>query len=292
MDFQRIRYFTEVARQKNFSRAAKICNVSQPSLSQQIKKLEEEIGGALFLRTQNAIMLTQLGSEFLKYAQAIMAEVETAEEFVTQTQQNTLRTIRIGAIPTIAPYMLPDIVQKIRKRHERVKFELIEKRTEMLVDALQLGTIDFALMSPPTAIDDQCDHISLLKDSFLLALPNKHPLADFEKINVKKLTNERILLLENSHCLAAQVEAYCENIGLNADITIRSTQMDTLLGLVESGLGLTFIPSMATGYYKHRKVQFRPVSSIPCHREVWIMWLRRQVLTRSQHAVIDVFGDQ
>lgn len=292
MDIQRIRYFLEVARQKNFSRAAQICSVSQPSLSQQVKKLEGEVGGALFVREHGAVSLTDLGNQFLKHAQAIMAEVLTAEEFVAQSQDDLQRTVRFGAIPTIAPYLLPEILSSIRQDYPAACFQIKESRTEHLVESLLSGEIDFALLSPPTRIDSECDSLSLGKDEFLLTLPKSHPLCQEKSIELAQLQNERIILLENSHCLAQQTESYCEEIGLKTDVGIQGSQIHTLLGLVELGFGLSFTPSMATRAHSNQEVVFRSIEARPCSREVRLVWLKRQFLSRSQEAVINSIRGQ
>lgn len=287
MDIQRIKYFLEVARQKNFSKAAGICHVSQPSLSQQIRKLEDEVGGPLFIRAHGAVRLTALGNDFLKHAQAIMADVSAAEEFVTQSRQNLRRTVRFGAIPTIAPYLVPEIFTRIRTKHPDARFELIENRTESVIESLLSGTIDFALLSPPTPIDPECDYLTLARDEFLLTLPKAHRLAKAKSIRIQQLKKDPIILLENSHCLSQQTAAYCERVGLSADVTIRSSQIDTLLRLVESGFGLTFTPAIAAMAHRHRKVVFRSIAKNPCFRVVRLVWLKKPFFSKSQEAVLD-----
>ncbi len=288
MDLQRLKYFLEVARQKNFSKAALVCHVSQPSLSQQIKKLEGEVGGILFQRTRGKVSLSHLGENFLKHAQAILAEVHVAEEFVNRSQDVTQRTIRIGAIPTIGPYMIPEIFSCIRERHPHAQFELMEALTEHLIEALHTGEIDFALMSPPTRIDDECDYVHLLKDEFLLTLPRDHSLCGKKLIRMDTLRKESIILLENTHCLSAQTAVYCDELGLTTEVKVSSSQIDTLLGIVEKGFGLAFTPRLATKAHSHRRVEFRSVKVNPCFRDIRLMWLKRQILSRSQQTVIDL----
>ena len=287
MDLQRLRYFLEVARQKNFSKAAKVCRVSQPSLSQQIKKLESEVGGALFIRNRGSVQLSELGEGFLGHAQAVLAEVLAAEEFVDRCQSETQRTIRFGAIPTIAPYLIPEIFRKIQSKHSSARFELIENRTEVIIDALLTNEIDFALLSPPTRIDDLCERLALAKDDFLLTLPAGHRLTKSPTVSVAQLRAEKIILLENSHCLAQQTSAYCEEIGLRPAVTLHSSQIDTLLGMVEAGFGLTFTPRIAANSHHHRRVVFRQLTDNRCSRTLELVWLRRQFLTQAQRSIIE-----
>ena len=287
MDLQRLKYFVEVARQKHFSRAAEVCRVSQPSLSQQIKKLETEVGGRLFQRSRGKITLTRLGQDFIKHAQAILADVDSAEEFINRLQEENLNTLRFGAIPTIAPYLLPDLLEAISITNPAARLEVVENTTSHLEEALLTGKIDFALWSPPTTIDAECDSVSIANDPLLLTLPPNHPLADSDQIDVNMILEERIILLENSHCLANQAGAFCDEFGLHKNIKIQSSQIETLLGLVEKGFGLTFTPAIAANAHRNSKVVFRSMEAHSCSREVHLVWLKRQYLTRSQQAVVD-----
>ncbi|MFP4156074.1 MAG: LysR family transcriptional regulator [Opitutales bacterium] len=289
MDLPRIRYFLEVARQKNFSRAAEVCFISQPSLSQQIKKLEEEVGGALFLRSRSKVSLSPLGASFLKHAQAIMSEVATAEEFVAETKNETGRTLRFGAIPTIAPYLIPGIFQAIRKAYPKARLELVEKQTDPLIESLRLGEIDFALLSPPLPVDLDLDSLLLAEDELLLTLPAGHPLCAQDPIDIAAIQEAKIILLEGSHCLSQQTAAFCEEVGLRADVEIRGAQIDTLLCLVEAGFGLTLTPRIAARANSHRRLVFRSLRPMPCHRELVIYWLPRQVMSGFMRHAIDLF---
>jgi LysR family hydrogen peroxide-inducible transcriptional activator len=288
MDLPRIRYFLEVARQKNFSRAAEVCFISQPSLSQQIKKLEAEVGGALFLRSRSKVTLSPLGASFLKHAQAIMAEVATAEEFVAEARHRTERTLRFGAIPTIAPYLIPDIFGAIRGAHPDARLELVEKQTSSLVEALRMGEIDFALLSPPLEGESAFNSLLLAADELLLTLPADHPLCAEDRVDLAAVRKAKIILLEDSHCLAQQTAAFCEEVGLQADVHIRSSQIDTLLCLVEAGFGLTFTPRIAAQAHAHRKLVFRSLGPKQCHRELRLYWVARHILPRFQRSVLDL----
>ncbi len=290
MEFHRIKYFLEVAQTGNFSKAAVRSHVSQPSLSQQIIKLEEELGGELFLRARSGVSLSELGKEFLPHAKAIMAEVESAREFVDRSGKDIQGPIRIGAIPTIAPYLLPDILQRILDRFPAVQFELVEDTTDSLIERLRTGVVDFALMSPPTKIDTDAERQLVCRDELLLTLPQTHPLCNAQAIGLDQLKNERLVLLQEAHCLSRQSEGYCKASGLKADVTIRSSQIDTLLGMVELGLGFTFTPRIALEYHRHRKVVYRSLSANPYFREVSVYWMRRRMPSPSQQAIIECFG--
>ncbi|MCH8476143.1 MAG: LysR family transcriptional regulator [Opitutales bacterium] len=277
LDLQKLRYFVEVARHRHFSKAAEVCHVAQPSLSQQIKKLEESAGGSLLVRNRRAISLTPLGESLLRHAQNILSEVDRAENFLLEAQGRARRTIRLGAIPTIAPYLLPRLVEHLRHLLPEAEFALEENRTEALVENLLAGSMDYALLSPPTAADEFCEAFDLPGDPLYLTLPTNHPLAKQKTIAPPELAGENILLLERSHCLHGQTAAYCEQIGLNTSINIQGSQIETLIRLVEQGLGLTFTPGLAVSTYTDRKVVFRPLTDPPCQRKIQLVWPRSPI---------------
>ena len=287
MDLQRLRYFVEVARQRHFTQAATVCNVSQPALSQQIKKLEEELGGRLFHRSREKVDLTDLGQEFLKHARAILAEVQSAEEFVHRLQDDQMRTIRLGVIPTIAPYLAPQLLVAIRERLPTARFELLESPSASLEEALMTGRIDYALLGAPGGVEAECDHLVLLQDELLLTLPEGHRLGAAAVVTGDDLASERVLLLEKAHCLAGQVGAFCRQLGLQDHFDIQGSQIDTLLGLVENGFGLTFTPKIAIPAHGRRRVVFRSLGEQACSREIRLAWIKQQFLTRTQTLVLE-----
>lgn len=274
VEFHRLRYFLEVVRQGQFSRAAEVCFISQPSLSQQIAKLEDEVGGSLFLRLHGGVKLTELGEDFLPHARAIMAEVESAREFRSRLDGRLRRPVRVGAIPTIAPYLLPELVRHIRGAHADAEFELVEATTGSLVESLRLGRIDCALLSPPTEVDGEVDFLDVCDDELLLTLPEDHELCGDEGVLLEDLGEERLVLLEDAHCLSRQSEGFCAAAGLKTDVTIRSSQIDTLLGMVELGMGFTFTPAMAVRFHEHRRVRFQSIRPDGYVRKIRLVWMK------------------
>lgn len=287
MDIQRIRYFVEVVRERNFSRAAERCHISQPSLSQQIKKLEAEGGGVLLDRSRGRVTLTEHGHAFLRHANAILAEVQTAEAFVNESQGKSVGTLRIGAIPTIAPYVVPELFAAIKKAQPEAMLELHERTTETLIESLREGRIDFALMSSESVVEPYTDSRLLREDKLLLTLPKGHALSSADEIELSALKKEQAILLEQSHCLSDQVASYCEAVGLGAHVTIRVSQIDTILGLVEQGFGYTFTPESAISHHRHCKVTYHEIRGKPYHREIRLYWMKRHILPRLHQAVVD-----
>jgi len=290
MEIHRIHYFLEVARQKHFSRAAERCHVSQPSLSQQIKKLEDELGESLFLRSRDGITLTDFGKQFLPHADAIWREVTAAREFSAEYQGKVAGLIKIGAIPTIAPYLLPKLIEQVKAAHPLIQFEIFEETTQHLVELLREGALDFALLSPPTAIDEEADHLELPQDELLLTLPQEHRLAQDKAVRLKDLSSDSMVQLKDAHCLSRQSQSICHTGGLTPKITIQSSQLETALGMVELGLGFTFTPRMALPFHQHRQVNYHSISPKPVTREIRLIWLRRHRLSKTQRAFLEQIG--
>ena len=190
------------------SRAAEVCNISQPSLSQQIKKLENEVGGQLILRSRDGVCLSELGQSFLPYARDMMHAVESAWDFVDESHQKVTGRVRIGAIPTIAPYLLPTILKHLRSDYPDVQYEVVEETTNLLIDKLRQGEIDFAILSPPTKVDPDVEHVDLCEDELMLTLPLDHSLNKEKVLDIGSLKDEKLLLLKETHCLSQQSKSF------------------------------------------------------------------------------------
>ena len=272
MEIQRLKYFLSVHHEKSFSKAALACHISQPSLSNQIIKLEQEVGGALFIRDRAGIILTELGMRFLPHAQAIIAEVNKAYDFTEQRLTQLQHPIKIGAIPTIAPYLLPHLVAFIKERHPEAQFEIVEDTTAAQLNAFRNRQLDYCLLSPP--IDMDLCHHEVLTDELLLTLPIDHPLTQQESVSLHDLDSEELILLTDEHCLSQQTKGYCKTAGLNPNVSIKSSQISTLLGFIESGMGFTFTPKIATPAFLNRQVKFLSISPSPFSRSIHLSWLR------------------
>jgi len=286
MDTQRIKYFLSVYQKGSFSRAAIACHISQPSLSNQIIKLENEVGGTLFTRDRNGVTLTELGEGFLPHAQAIMSAVINAYEFTEHTQSVLQRPIRIGAIPTIAPYLLPSLLECIKKHHPEAEFDILEDTTSAQLEAFRNRQLDFSLISPPTELDPQLTHLDLLQDELLLTLPEDHPNSDDSAVKLSDLTRDHLILLNDEHCLSQQTRTYCKSVGAQAAVSVRSSQISTLLGFVETGLGYTFTPSLACPTFQNRRVTYHSLSPTPYHRLIRLAWHRDNESSLTHHLLL------
>jgi LysR family hydrogen peroxide-inducible transcriptional activator len=243
MELHQIRYFVAVADKGSFSRAALREHVAQPSLSQQIQKLEAEIGERLFDRLPKSVVLTDAGNCLLDFARKILIDIADARRCVDNLKRDVTGRLVVGAIPTIAPYVLPAMIAKFQRLHPKVGVEILEDTTENLALRLEDGTLDAAIMS-------NCDESPVLerhvlgKEPLLLLLPASHQLARKKKIHWSDLKSEKFLLLHEMHCLSTQVHELLAIHQLRPEPVVRGAQLATIAQMVAADMGVTLVPEM------------------------------------------------
>lgn len=247
MEIQRLRYFTALIREKSFARAAASMRVSQPTLSQQISVLEQELGVTLVRRLRTGVTPTAAGKDFLKRATNILAELDYAVAEASAHAGRQAGTLRIGAIPTVAPFVLPELVARFAREHPGVTIESHEGVTERLERELQDGTLDAALVALPIRTEN-LRRIVLKTESLSVAVPTGHPAADAGALKWKSIGDESWLMLEESHCLGTQTRELCSRHGIAPKVVLRGSQLSTLLEMVARGLGVAVVPEMAAGH--------------------------------------------
>jgi LysR family hydrogen peroxide-inducible transcriptional activator len=261
MEMHQLRYFAAVARTGNFSRAARECRVAQPSLSQQILKLEDEVGERLFERTQRQALLTPAGSLFLPHALSILEAAERGRQEIREMGGQVRGKIILGALPTIAPYFLPDIIRLFREKYPGVELVIQEETTQQLLRGLEEKELDLALISeasPSPRIEIQ----ELFTEELLLCLPALHPLVRQKKVVAADLQQEKFILMQDGHCLGAQARQFCESKGFHPEISCRSAQIGTVLAMVQSGLGISLIPEMALRSAPKEGIVYRSLNGV------------------------------
>jgi LysR family hydrogen peroxide-inducible transcriptional activator len=288
MELHQLRYLDTVARTGHFTRAAAECHVTQPTLSHQIRKLEQEMGGPLLRRSRDGARLTTLGEKVRVHARAVLASVEAARLEASSLARAVEGRVRLGVIPTVAPYLLPRLLADCRKRHPRLVFEINESPTQALLAGLTRGELDAIIISPPLETSAPLTLRPLFQDEFLLALPRRHPLAARRRLRLADLRNESMILLGDDHCLRGQALALCRRAGYTPRIAIQSAQLDTVLGLVETGLGLSLVPASALASLRHRRVQFRGLGPERAARQIALAWLHPAVPPHVLEAVATV----
>lgn len=244
MNLRDLRYLVALAEHKHFGRAADASFVSQPTLSTQIKKLEDELDVALVERTPRKILLTEVGREIATRARHVLDEVEQIKAIARRTKDPESGTLRLGIFPTLGPYLLPHVIPGLRVRFPRLELLLIEEKTETLLQRLREGRLDTALLALPLH-DDQLHTEVLFDEPFLLAVPTQHRLAKRRSLTIDDLESESLLLLEDGHCLRDQALDVCQLAGASERDGFRATSLETLRQMVAANVGITLLPQLA-----------------------------------------------
>ena len=287
MEMHQLRYVVAVARTRNFSRAAEQSHVSQPSLSQQIQKLEDELGERLFERTKRDARLTPHGEAFLPRALRILEEVEAARQEATDAGELLRGMVTIGVLPTIAPYLLPDVLTQFAKKFPGVEVVVQEDTTAHLLRLVLACEIDFALASHPI-LDPRLEVRELFTEELLLALPPQHPLTRKRTIGVADLEREPFIVMKEGHCLGDQVLRFCDRRDVRPNVSFRSAQLETVQSLVHAGLGLSLIPAMATKAGRPAQLEYRSLSSPKPQRRIVAVWSKRRPPGRAMLAFLKI----
>ena len=236
MNLRDLKYIISVDAEKHFAKAADKCFVSQPALSMQINKLEKELGVKIFERSSE-IITTEVGEKIIDKANIILRESAAIKE-IAQNYKNPLSgEFRIGAFPTLSPYLFPQIVHKISKKFPQLKLLLIEEKTAELIRQLKEGIIDAAFIAMPIE--------KIFEEEFLLTVPKNHELAKKKKVSKKDLEGRHLMLLEEGHCLRNQALEACSTLGISEKEDFRATSLETLRQMVIAGAGITLMPKIA-----------------------------------------------
>ncbi|HEX4480797.1 MAG TPA: DNA-binding transcriptional regulator OxyR [Rudaea sp.] len=244
MNLRDLRYLVALAEHKHFGRAAEASFVSQPTLSTQIKKLEDELDVSLVERTPRKVLLTEVGKEIAQRARDVLTEVEQIRAIARRTRDPESGTIRLGIFPTLGPYLLPHVIPRIRERFPRLELLLVEEKTEVVLRQLREGRLDAGILALPVH-DDQLHAEFLFEEQFLLAVPEQHQLAKRTTLKLDDLADESLLLLEEGHCLRDQALDVCRTSGANEKSGFRATSLETLRQMVAANVGITLLPSLS-----------------------------------------------
>lgn len=244
MNLRVLRYLVALAEHKHFGRAAEASFISQPTLSTQIKNLEDELGVALVERTPRKMLLTEVGKEIVQRAREVLNEIDQIKAIARRTLDPESGTLRLGIFPTLGPYLLPHVVPRIRQRFPRLELLLIEEKTEAVLHQLRDGKLDAGIVALPIH-DDQLHAEFLFEEPFVLAVPGNHPLAQRKSLKYADLTEHSLLLLEDGHCLRDQALEVCQLAGANEKTGFRATSLETLRQMVAANVGITLLPALA-----------------------------------------------
>jgi LysR family transcriptional regulator, hydrogen peroxide-inducible genes activator len=288
MTLQELKYLVALADHGHFGRAAEACFITQSTLSTQIKKLEEFLGVTLFDRSLKRVTPTPIGREILQAARNIVEEAERIREVAKHTQDPMARTIHLGVIPTLGPYYLPHALTLVHKKHPDLRLLLREEMTPQILGHLIDGKLDAGLLALPVA-DDNLRVEPLFYEPFLAALPAGHPLAAHDTVKATDIVNEKLLLLDEGHCLRDQALDVC-GTGSSGREEVRATSLETLRQMVGMGLGVTLLPALAVSEAPasmRKTVEVRPFRDPPPGRVIGLVWRKRAPLQETFSRVAD-----
>lgn len=286
-----LRYLVAVADTRHFGRAAEHCFVSQPTLSAQLKKLEQYLGVQLIERQPNNVALTEAGEQIVARARRILIACEEVAEVARAQRDPLAGRLRVALLPTIGPYLLPLVAQPLRRALPRLELHLHEYQTAPLLAKLKSGELDLGILALPVEVEG-LESRMLFAEPFTVALPAKHRLAGRERLQVSDLEGESLLLLEEGHCLRDQALAVCGRIGLCNHQDFRATSLETLRQMVATGAGITLLPQLATrgAYGNARGVTVLPFSKPVPSRRIGAVWRKSTARRAAIGAVCDLIA--
>ena len=273
LTLRQLRYLDALARHRHFGRAAEECSISQPALSMQIQELEECLGGGLFERCRGEAILTGRGVAIAERAAGILGDARDLIEFAHHDSNDLCGPLRLGIIPTLAPYLLPRIVPELKRRFPGLRLSLVEMQTKTLVSELGRGNLDLLLLSLPVEKADM-ETLRLFEDRFLLALPADDPLPETARATPADVKQRNLILLEEGHCLSEQALDYCAELRDDGP-SFFATSLATIIQMVANGHGVTLLPEIATDVeVRDDRVKLLRFAEPQPRRDVGLMWRR------------------
>jgi LysR family hydrogen peroxide-inducible transcriptional activator len=292
MNLRDLRYLVALADTRHFGRAAQRCHVSQPTLSAQIKKLENYLGVQLIERHPRRVTLTETGAKIVPLARRMIEESDAIVSLARNEHDPLAGRLNVALIPTIGPYLLPLVTRQLRKQLPRLKLMLYEYQTGSLLEKLRAGDVDVGVLALPVSLEG-LESRELYVEPFTLAVPNTSPIAKKSHVKLEDIADETLLLLEDGHCLRDQALDVCSRIDVRESDDYRATSLETLRQMVAAGLGVTLLPELATrgpfgsGQGLAVKSFSKPVPS----RTVGAVWRRSSTRGEAIKAVCDVIHD-
>jgi LysR family hydrogen peroxide-inducible transcriptional activator len=244
MNLRALQYFVKLADLRHFSKAAEACFVSQPTLSTQIKKLEEELGVQLVERAPKMIMLTPVGEEIAERARLVLNDIDQIRAVARRSSNPAEGVLRLGLFPTLAPYFLPHVVPSVRQKYPRLRLQLAEEKTEDILRLLRRGELDAGVLALPVSGEGMEMEV-LFEEPFVLALPGGHPLVKHGNVSIQDLQGAELLLLEEGHCLRDHALEVCALADAHERVDFHATSMETLRQMVAADVGITLMPLLA-----------------------------------------------
>jgi LysR family hydrogen peroxide-inducible transcriptional activator len=292
MNLRDLRYLVALADTRHFGRAAEKSHVSQPTLSAQIRKLEDYLGVTLVERQPRKVALTDVGERIVERARRILRDSDEMVELARLSNDPLAGKLRMAMIPTVGPYLLPTVAPKIRRAVPKLQLLLYEYQTEVLLDRLRDGEIDLGILALGVETRD-FETRALYDEAFTVAVPAQHPLAKKATVKLEDLSGETLLLLEDGHCLRDQALDVCGRIDVREAQDFRATSLETLRQMVAAGLGVTLLPELAAEgpFGTARNLVVRPFAKPVPRRTIGAVWRRSSTRIPAIAAVCDVVAE-
>ena len=289
---RQLRFLVALSDTQNFSRAAELCHVTQSTLSSGLKELEARLGVKLAERTTHSVLMTPEGADLAVRARDILSRVGDFEDFARTASKTGATRLRLGAIPTIGPYLLPRALPRIRAQLPEVQIYLREELTDMLVAGLIEGRLDLILIALPHDLPAQVETELLFEDGYSLAAPRGHPLANLQTVEGEDLAGREMLLLERGHCLQQHALSSVPGIALEEDKSFSATSLPTLVSMVEEGIGVTLLPSVAidAGLTKGHELHLSKLAGA-APRRVVLAWRQSTAKRALFQQIASIFRD-
>jgi LysR family hydrogen peroxide-inducible transcriptional activator len=287
MNLRDLRYLVALADERHFGRAAERCYVSQPTLSAQIRKLEEYLGVTLVERQPKRVTLTETGEKVVERARRLLLEADAIVEVAKTDRDPLAGPLRLALIPTVGPYLLPHVARPLKRALPRLKLMLYEYQTGPLLEKLRDGEIDLGILALPVSVDGLVT-AELYEEPFTLAVPANHPLASRERVRVADLEGETLLLLEDGHCLRDQALEVCSRVAVGEEGDYRATSLETLRQMVAAGHGVTLLPELAAAapVGTARGLKVKPFAKPTPSRTIGAVWRKSTTRGKAIEAVI------
>lgn len=274
LNLRDLEYLVAVDEERSFHRAAARCYVSQPTLSGQLKKLEERLGVSLIERTTRQVVITDVGRAVVEQARQALTEARAVEQIAATFHDPMVGELQVGLIPTVAPYLLPLIMSPLKRVFPELKLWLHEQQTAVLLERLRKAELDLLILALPVAGSEAFAEEELFREPFWLALPKGDPLAGNSEARLADIDRRELMLLEEGHCLREHALDVCLSAGASEYGGFHATSLETLRHMVGEGVGITLMPQLSVPVRRSRSdaVQYRPFSSPAPSRRIGMLW--------------------
>ncbi|MDY0068230.1 MAG: LysR substrate-binding domain-containing protein [Steroidobacteraceae bacterium] len=289
MNLRDLRYLVALADTRHFGKAAERCFVSQPTLSAQIKKLENYLGVQLIERQPRRVTLTEMGARIVPIARRMLQDADEIVSLARNEHDPLSGKLKLALIPTVGPYLLPLVTRRLRKQLPHLKLMLYEYQTQPLLEKLRGGDIEMGVLALPAPLD-RLEASELYEEPFNLAAPASSPLAKKSHVKLDELAGETLLLLEDGHCLRDQALEVCGSLDVRESDDYRATSLETLRQMVAAGLGVTLLPELAARgpFGSVQGMIVKPFARPAPSRTIGAVWRKSSTRTAAIHAVCEV----